>query len=220
MYNYIKDYIPKSKEKRLGTKMAPTSITIHNTANPTSTAKNERAWLTNPLNTATASWHIAIDQENAVEAIPLDEAAYHAGNAEGNRTSIGIEVCESGDQAVVWRNAVSLVAKMLFERGWGVDKVRTHQSWSGKNCPRLILPRWNEFISDIQKELLKLNGVKEPEKIIATVAEWKKTAINYLAENKLINDPEGWFLKIDEPIPVCAAMAIMANIHKDLKGGK
>ncbi|SNR95202.1 N-acetylmuramoyl-L-alanine amidase [Anaerovirgula multivorans] len=181
--NYIKDYIPKSKDKRPGTKIEPQWITIHNTANSTSTARNERNYLTNPLNTNYASWHIVVDEKEAIEAIPLDEVAYHAGNSTGNSTSIGIEVCESGNQTIVWQNAVSLVAKMLQERGWEIERVRTHYSWSGKNCPRLILPRWNEFISDIQKELLKLNGVKEPEKVLDEASEWAKTAQSWVKEN-------------------------------------
>lgn len=220
MYNYIKDYIPKSKSKRPGVKMTPTSITVHNTANPSSTARNERGWLTNPLNKNSASWHICIDEKEVIEAIPLDEIAYHAGTEEGNYSSIGIELCESGDREKVWNNAVTLIADMLYKRGWGIGKVRTHKSWSGKNCPRLILPRWDEFIGDIEKELLKLNGVKEPEKVVATIPNWKRVGVDYLADNNLINDPEGWLRKIDEPMPAWAVMIIIRNIHRDLKGGK
>ncbi len=209
--NYMVDHIPKSREKRPGTKAVMTIITIHNTGNPSSTAKNERGWLTNPLNNRTASFHIAVDDREAIECIPLDEVAYHAGNAEGNRTSIGIEVCESGDQQKTWQNAVQLVAKMLHERGWGLSKIKTHKDWSGKECPRLLLPKWKEFTADIEKELLLLNG--------SGVEEWKKAGIEYLATNNLMNDPAGWLKKIEEGMPVWAAMIIMANIHKDLKGG-
>lgn len=212
--NYIKDHIPKSKEKRPGTKMSAASITIHNTGNPTSTARNERGWLTNPLNKNYASWHIVVDEKEAIEAIPLNEIAYHAGNSTGNATSIGIEVCESVNQAAVWQNAVSLVAKMLQERGWGVDKVRTHQSWSGKNCPRLLLPRWNEFLGDIQKELLRLNGVKEPEKILNDVSDWAKDAQQWAIENKI---SDGTYPKND--LTREQAWVMLNKLYK-LMGGK
>lgn len=75
--NYIVDHIPKNTphNRRPGHPMAATTITIHNTGNPTSTAKNERAWLTNPTNPRTASFHIAVDERDAVEVIPLNENA-------------------------------------------------------------------------------------------------------------------------------------------------
>ena len=44
-YEYRYDYIPATTpyNRRPGTKLEPTSITIHSTGNPSSTAKNERA---------------------------------------------------------------------------------------------------------------------------------------------------------------------------------
>lgn len=86
MYNYIIDHILKGN-KRPGTKLKPEMITIHNTGNPTSTARNERGWLTNPYNTSSTSFHIAIDEKEVVECIPLDEVAHHSGNKQGNHTS-------------------------------------------------------------------------------------------------------------------------------------
>lgn len=154
--NYVVDHIPKGR-LRPGTKMVPTFITIHSTGNPSSTARNERDWLTNPSNTRIASWHICVDEREAIEAIPLDEVAFHAGNATGNHTSIGIEICESGNRAKTLDNAVKLVAKLLKERGWGVDKLRRHFDWSGKMCPRILAANnwagWEKFKQDVQKEL-------------------------------------------------------------------
>jgi N-acetylmuramoyl-L-alanine amidase len=139
--------------------MIPKYITIHSTGNPSSTARNERGWLTNPSNTRTASWHIAVDEKEAVEAIPLTEVAWHAGDGsgQGNRASIGIEICESGNREKTLRNAVQLVAKLLKEKGWGVDRLRRHHDWSGKICPRILQPNnwqgWKDFIKAVEKEL-------------------------------------------------------------------
>lgn len=184
---YIINHIPKNtpKNRRPGTKMVPNTITVHNTANPTSTALNERNWLTNPNNFVTASWHIAIDDKQAVEAIPLHEIAWHAGdgsNGPGNRTSIAIEICESGDQKRVWNNAVKLIAKMLHERGWNISQVRTHKSWSGKNCPRLILPEWSRFISDIEKELSQLNWDTE---VLDRMSDWAVESYKWVIDTKI-----------------------------------
>lgn len=140
--NYIVDHIPASTpyNRRPGLTMTPTTITIHNTGNPTSTARNERGWLTNTSNDRTASYHIVVDEREAIECVPLNEVAWHAGdgNGDGNRKSIGIEICESGDYAKTTDNAATLVAKLLKERGWGTERLRRHFDWSGKICPRLM----------------------------------------------------------------------------------
>ncbi len=140
MYTYIKDHIPKNTpyNRRPGHAMDASWITIHNTDNPSSTARNERNWLTNPSNTTTASYHIAIDENEAIECLPLNENGWHAGDGSsggGNRTSIGIEICESGNYAKTLDNTVALAASMLKERGWSVDRLKRHFDWSGKNCP-------------------------------------------------------------------------------------
>lgn len=172
MYNYIVNHIPKSN-KRLGTKLNLESITIHNTGNSTSTARNERAWLSNQNNTSATSYHIVIDEKEVIECIPLDEVAHHSGNKIGNLTSIGIEICESGNQEKTWRNAIIFIANLLYNQGWEVDKITTHQRWNGKNCPSLILPRWNEFIGDIEKELVQLNNMKEQELSQWAIEAWE-----------------------------------------------
>ncbi|SDC86614.1 Copper amine oxidase N-terminal domain-containing protein [Paenibacillus sp. CF095] len=142
--NYRKDYIPKGTafNRRPAHVMNATTITIHNTGNANSTAANERAWLTNPTNARQASFHIVVDEREAIECIPLNENAWHSGDgsgaSSGNRTSIGIEICESGNYAKTLDSAATLVASMLKERGWGVDRLRRHYDWSGKICPRLM----------------------------------------------------------------------------------
>lgn len=152
------DLIPVDKYRRKGVKMTPTTLTIHNTANEKSTAANERAWLVNKENKVQASWHYVVDEKEVVLAIPEDEVALHSGTTAGNYSSISIEVCESGNQDIVWKNAVGLAASILYRRGWGVDKLRKHKDWSGKDCPRKIIPVWGKFVADIQETLNSLKG--------------------------------------------------------------
>lgn len=152
------DLIPVDKYRRKGVAMTPTTLTIHNTANEKSTADNERDWLVSDANKVQASWHYCVDQKEAVLAIPEKEVALHSGTTAGNYSSLSIEVCESGDQDVVWKNAVGLTAFILKKYGWGVDKIRKHKDWSGKNCPRKIIPVWDKFIADVQETLNSLKG--------------------------------------------------------------
>jgi len=164
---YRKDHIPRSTacNRRPGLSMSAKTITIHNTGNPSSSANGERGWLTNPANDRQASFHIVVDEREAIECIPLNENAWHAGDgsgsASGNRTSIGIEICESGNYAKTIENAVTLVAQMLIERGWGVDRLRRHWDWSRKICPRLMYDGgtwsgWYAFKAAVQGRLNEL----------------------------------------------------------------
>ena len=183
--SYVVDHIPRNTphNRRPGTSMHPEYITIHSTGNPSSTARNERGWLTNPSNTRTASWHIVVDEKEAIEAIPLNEVAWHAGDGgsgTGNRKSIGIEICESGDRQRTLQNAVKLVAKLLKERGWGVDKLRRHYDWSGKICPWIMSQNnwqgWKQFVERVRKELEDME--LKPAKVIVEGQECEAFIIN------------------------------------------
>lgn len=166
-YIYVKDHIPKDTplDRRPGGVMAATTLTIHNTGNVSSTAKNERAWLTNATNSRTASFHIVVDEVNAIECLPLTEHAWHSGDGsgDGNMKSIGIEICESGDYAQTLDNAAGLVASMLYERGWGVDRMRRHYDWSGKICPRLMYDsgKWTGWATFKAMVSVKIEGSEE-----------------------------------------------------------
>lgn len=164
--NYRIDHIPRNtpNNRRPCIAMQAEYITIHSTANVAS-AKNERTYLTNPSNTRTASYHIVVDENEAIECIPLNEVAWHAGDGSkgtGNRKSIGIEISEGGNRAKTLQNAAELVAKLLHERNWGVDKLRRHYDWSKKICPRILADNnwkgWEEFKQAVQKELDNLNN--------------------------------------------------------------
>lgn len=177
-FNYIINHIPKTtpNNRRPAFPMNATTITIHNTGNPTSTVQNERNWLTNPSNTRTASFHIGVGESEVIECLPLNENAWHSGDGNsptsGNRSSIGIEICESGNYAKTLENAIQLVAKMLKERGWGVDRLRRHWDWSRpsdgyrKICPRLMYDdgKWTGWIEFKKRVNDILNPKVEPVK--------------------------------------------------------
>ncbi|WP_051236188.1 N-acetylmuramoyl-L-alanine amidase [Paenibacillus pinihumi] len=169
-YAYVTNHIPKSTpaNRRPGLVMHSNTITIHNTGNASSTAANERAWLTNPANNRTASYHIVVDEREAIECLPLNEAAWHAGDGSGarsgNRTSIGIEICESGNYAKTLDNAAELVARLLKERGWGISQLRRHFDWSGKVCPRLMYDggKWTGWAAFKAAVEAKMKPKEEP----------------------------------------------------------
>ncbi|MCC8351524.1 MULTISPECIES: N-acetylmuramoyl-L-alanine amidase family protein [Bacillus] len=139
-------------------------ITFHNTANDAS-ANNEISYMRN--NNATVSYHFAVDDEEVVQGLPTNRNAWHCGDGEhgtGNRKSIGVEVCYSKSGGERYRKAEALaikfIAQLLKELGWGVERVKKHQEWSGKYCPHRVLDegRWNEVKAAIAAELKSLGG--------------------------------------------------------------
>jgi N-acetylmuramoyl-L-alanine amidase len=186
--NYRQDHIPKSANRRPGRAMKPQYLTIHSTGNPSSTARNERGWLTNPSNNRTASWHIVVDEREAIEAIPLTEVAYHAGTAAGNSTSIGLEICESGNREKTLAHAAEVAASILKKYGWGVDRLRRHYDWSKKNCPRILSANnwagWEQFKKQVQEELNKMSN---------TPSKWAVEAWNWAKKEGLFDgtNPQG-----------------------------
>jgi N-acetylmuramoyl-L-alanine amidase len=182
-----KDFISNKSKKWTNRKLDYQYITIHNNGNPKSTAKNERAYLENPINTSETGYHIVIDGKEAIQVAPLDMIMYHAGEQKGNKTSIGIEICESGDYNQTILNAIDIVSQLLKSKGWKSDRLRQHFDWSKKNCPRLIRSgymgwTWDKFKSEIDKRLsdepIGAKPTKSPlqilqeKSIITSVSEW------------------------------------------------
>lgn len=156
--------------------ITPQYITFHNTANSAS-AESEVKYMIS--NNNQVSFHYAVDDKEVVQGVPTNRNAWHCGDGKGNGNmkSIGVEVCYSKSGGDKYKKAEALaikfIAQLLHERGWGVDRVRTHKSWTEigvktgystyvKNCPHRVLDegRWNAVLKAIQKELDSLNGKK------------------------------------------------------------
>ena len=155
--------------------MTPQYITVHNTANDASAA-NEISY--HNRNDNQVSYHVAVDDKEVIQCIPFTRNAWHAGdgNGTGNRKSIGIEICYSKSGG--WRyveaeeNAVQYIAQLLNQYGWGIDRVKQHNNWSGKNCPHRIRAegRWNDFLNRIQKAIKPIT-VEAPKTEVKEVME-------------------------------------------------
>ncbi|CAH8246061.1 N-acetylmuramoyl-L-alanine amidase [Paenibacillus melissococcoides] len=218
MYKYIVDHIPRNtpNNRRPGIAMTANTLTVHTTGNPDSSARNERGWLTNPENDRTASYHIVIDEYEAIEVLPLNEVAWHAGdgNGDGNRRSIGIEICESGNYSKTLENAVDLIAKMLKERGWGIDRLRRHYDWSGKICPRLMYDggkwtAWERFKLMIEKELERMEKPKQPD----YAGHWAEASIRRVMDSGIMNGRGNGFAP-NEPITRAEIAVVVDRLLK------
>lgn len=181
---YLKDELKLRQElipmsnRRSGKHLVPTTLTIHSTGNLKSTAQNERDNLARTGNTSSASFHVVVDEKEAILCIPFDEVAYHSGTTDGNDSSLSLEICESGDREKTLKRAIETAAEILEHFGWGVEKLRQHYDWNGKNCPSILrnTGRWNWFLSEVKKELEKKTVTK------TTVTSGGKTYEAYIID--------------------------------------
>ena len=162
--NIVQNFVSPSKYNiKCPYPMTPEFIVVHNTANDAS-ARNEVAYMIS--NSNKVSFHYAIDDKEIVQGIPENRNAWHAGdgaNGQGNRKGLSIEICYSKSGGSKFIEAEKLAAKFiaykLKEKGWGINRVKKHQDFSGKYCPHRTLDMgWQRFLDMVKSELDKLKG--------------------------------------------------------------
>lgn len=206
--------------------MTPTRIVVHETANDAS-AENEIKYMHS--NKEEKSFHFAVDDKEIIQGIELNRNAWHAGdgNGKGNREGIAIEICYSKSGGAKWlkavENAAELVAQLLKDYSFGIDKVTKHQDYSGKHCPHRILDEygWDNFINLVKgfMENTEQPAPTKPTKIDVTYQVWDDVRNAWLPNVKNLEDYAGIFGH-----DVCAVFAnlssgnIFYRVHT--KGGK
>lgn len=137
------------------------TVTIHETANTARGADaGAHATLQSLGNVRSASWHWSVDDTEAVQSFPHSVKCWHSGTTAGNGTSVAIEICvnSDGDYTRAVANAAELAARILAQHGRGVDDLRQHSAWSGKDCPRYLRsgakgPTWSSFVAQVAEHL-------------------------------------------------------------------
>lgn len=161
--------------------MRPRYITIHSTQNTASGAGAatharllQRGGLTASKNSlGYLTWHYTIDDHSIYQTLPDNEQGQHADyEGEGNRTSIGIEMCENSDnnRAKTVERTAQFTAYLMKKYNIPLDHVVPHQHWrmiryadgrdlGHKNCPHFLLdngqpgPKWDAFLRKVKSYL-------------------------------------------------------------------
>lgn len=110
----------------------PIYFAVHSTANKGATAANHVSyWSGGGKNYAV---HLVSDWKEAYQCVEFDRICWQVGN--GNKTCIGLEICEATNRADFERGleiARSVILQVLARYGWTVDKnVRSHK-WFTEN---------------------------------------------------------------------------------------
>lgn len=162
-YTFKKNLVSPSKHSiKCPYSMTPEFVVVHNTANDAS-AENEVKYMIS--NNNQVSFHFAVDDKEVVQGLPLDRNAWACGdgaNGKGNRKGIQVEICYSKSGGARFdaaeKNAARFIAQLLKERGWGAEKVKKHQDFSGKYCPHRTLDiGWASFVNMVKDYLNELN---------------------------------------------------------------
>lgn len=135
------------------------SVVVHYTANPGSTAQNNRDYFENLKDThetkVSSNFVVGLDGE-IIQCVPTAEVAYASNNR--NNDSVSIECChpdETGKfQDATYQSLVELVAFLCGKFDLGMDDIIRHYDVTGKNCPKYFVEHedaWESFKADVAK---------------------------------------------------------------------
>lgn len=143
------------------------NIVVHWVGNANTSAKANRDYFNNLQYThATyASSHYIIGlQGEIIRCIPDDEVAFHAGDRNMNRHSIGIENCHPDwggkFNNYTYNSLVELVVELCKTYGLNEGDVIRHYDVTGKDCPHYYVQNqsaWDQFRADVA------NGLRVPD---------------------------------------------------------
>ena len=132
-------------------------IVIHYTANPGTTAEQNRSYFENLKDTGEtyASSHFVIGMEGEIiQCVPCNEIAYASNDRNGD--TISIECCIPDDTGkftdATYESLVELVAWLLGRYNLTTDEVIRHYDVTGKNCPKYFVENsgaWSAFKEDL-----------------------------------------------------------------------
>jgi N-acetylmuramoyl-L-alanine amidase CwlA len=169
--NIVQDYVPVGNSNRPGTRLTPSSITIHNTDNSdagANAAAHARYMKGADAQMRQVSWHFTVDDKFVYQSLPTNEIGWHSGTQQGNASSVAIEICMNSDLDVpaCYDRAALLTAWLAYRLGIKVPTaIFQHHDWSGKNCPRILrqIPNgWSDFLAKVQRNFDGLKPVDAP----------------------------------------------------------
>lgn len=145
-------------------------IVIHYTANPGTTAIQNRSYFENLAETheTKASSHFVIGLEGEiVQCIPCNEIAYASNDR--NFDTISIECCiedETGKfNGNTYNSLIKLTTWLMGRYDLSSEDVIRHYDVTGKNCPKYYVEHedaWDEFKEDLLN-YIEENGIEKEE---------------------------------------------------------
>lgn len=162
--------LPINKYSRSGKALETVKgIVVHYTANPGTTAKQNRDYFAGLAETGetSASSHFVVGLSGEiVQCIPCNEIAYASNNR--NKDTISIECCIEDETGKfnddTYQSLVKLVTWLMGRYELNVDDVIRHYDVTGKNCPKYFVENpkaWEQFKTDLVDYIAKYGIAKE-----------------------------------------------------------
>lgn len=162
--------LPINKYSRSGKALETVKgIVVHYTANPGTTARQNRDYFAGLAETGetSASSHFVVGLSGEiVQCIPCNEIAYASNNR--NKDTISIECCIEDETGKfnddTYQSLVKLVTWLMGRYDLNVDDVIRHYDVTGKNCPKYFVENpkaWEQFKTDLVDYIAKYGIAKE-----------------------------------------------------------
>ena len=156
------DLLDVNEYSRPGTKVEEVkNIFVHYTANPRTSAANNRSYFANLEQTheRSASAHLIIGYEGEIiQCIPLEEQAYAV--ISRNNDSISIECCYLDEDGKftqeTYDSLVHLLAWLVQEYDLECTDILRHYDCGGKMCPLYYVEHedaWDKLLADVEEYL-------------------------------------------------------------------
>lgn len=145
-------------------------IVVHYTANPGTTAIQNRSYFENLAEThetkASSHFVIGLDGE-IVQCIPCNEISYASNDR--NSDTISIECCIEDEMGKfngnTYESLIKLTTWLMGRYDLSVDDVIRHYDVTGKNCPKYYVEHedaWEQFKQDLL-DYIEENGIEKEE---------------------------------------------------------
>ena len=165
------DLLEPNEYSRPGTPLKKIKgIVVHYTANPGTTAKNNRDYfqgLKDSHATKVSSHFVVGIEGEIVQCIPSTEIAY-ASNSR-NEDTLSIECCHLDETGAftdaTYISLVRLTGWLCYRFNLTSEDVIRHYDVTGKNCPKYYVEnpgKWEKFKKDVEKQIREVE--KEAEK--------------------------------------------------------
>lgn len=161
-------------------------LVIHETANPGASAWNHVSyWSRNPM--YAVHYVMDLDGSTVYHTMADSRLAYHVGN--GNYQSVGIELCHATnweDFASQWEEAIAWAGDYLNSRGWGIDRLISHNDarlmWGGTDHTDPVGyfnsygKTWADFKAGVREYLATgdYSGTVEPGQPVPNENRWQR----------------------------------------------
>lgn len=141
-------------------------IVVHWVGNANTSAIANRNYFNNLAKThetsASAHYIVGLNGE-VIRCIPDDEVAFHSGNYDMNRKSIGIENCHpdwNGQfNAKTYYSLIELIVELMKKYNLTIDSVIRHYDVTKKECPKYYVIH-QEAWEQLKKDVLTISGGK------------------------------------------------------------